>query len=76
MDEPERVMKSTDEMNELSYPMALASIKTLLQDTENMDAFMQAFEDCHSEDPDNVHEAIEMEDEELGLDRERAEPTE
>lgn len=59
-----------------SYYMARASRGVLPQEAEVIEAWMQILEDCDCEDEDYVNRDIEMEDEEMGPDREQAGTTE
>lgn len=70
--EPDCLMRTTDAPNESSNHTPRKSTEILAHWLENVKAWTQDLEDHDSQDADNVGEDVEIEYEEVGLDRERA----
>lgn len=76
MDEPERLMRSTDVQNASSYYFASESNDILAKEGEMMDARTHTVKNCDDGDATNVSEDMKAEDWESELDRKQAETTE
>lgn len=71
-DESERLMRRFGMPNKLSYHIARAPRKSLVQEAEIMEAWMQALEDHNGDVSDNVgEEDIALEEEDFELERKR-----
>lgn len=63
-DKLERLMRSNDALNELSYHTAPVSRDILAQKAEIMEAWTQSLKDRQCEDATNVEEAVRISDKE------------